>query len=223
MKKYFAAGILTVCIISAGIINYANAASAEPGSSLDPIVSKSYVDTQISELKKLINNLEEDLQDLNDNIKDLNSDVRQLKKQENSSSSNETSDNNSSSNSISTQQLTSEVVEVIDKLYADKFAMLEEIAGNAEEEKQESFEPVLLLAGQILLGGEGAEIVPRSGVSVAYSENSMGLIDVTSGEELYMGTALSANHLLLVARSDGRGVYAQTDSWFIVKGGYIIK
>lgn len=252
MKRYVITGILAMSIFTVGVINYANAASSQPGSSSDPIVSKSYVDTQISELKKLItglggtsnsgesssnvgslvediDNLNSDIKTLNKNIKSLNSEVDDLRgdvdklTEKFSDIKNETSSSNSSSNNMSSQELTSEIIGVIDALYAEKFAKLEEIYSTYEEDDEVAFVPVQLLAGQILLGGEGAEIVPRSGTCTAYSENSMGLIDVTTGEELYMGMPLAANHLLLVARSDGRGVYAETEAWFIVKGNYTIR
>lgn len=252
MKKYVITGILAMSIFTVGVINYTNAATSQPGSSSDPIVSKSYVDTQISELKKLITgsgttsssgetnaNIEsliDDIDDLNSDIKTLNKGIKALDSEVDdlkedmekleekiSNIKNETSNNNSSSNNTSSQELTSEIIGVIDALYAEKFAKLEEIYSEYEEDNEVAFVPVQLLAGQILLGGEGAEIVPRSGTCTAYSENSMGLIDVTTGEELYMGAPLTANHLLLVARSDGRGVYAETEAWFIVKGNYTIR
>jgi len=84
------------------------------------------------------------------------------------------------------------------------------------------FAPVQLMAGQILMGGEGTEIVLRSGLANAYVTAANGISDLTSAEDLLNGAALSANHYLIVPRNDGRGVIAVTDAWFLVKGPYDI-
>ncbi len=93
-----------------------------------------------------------------------------------------------------------------------------------ESEASDSFEPVSLSKGQILLGKGGSEIILRSGSALSYTESSDGIIDVTSGQEYYNGQSLTANHLLIVSRDDGRGAAVTSDeAWFIVKGGYTIK
>jgi len=86
-----------------------------------------------------------------------------------------------------------------------------------------TFTPVLLKAGQTMVGGEGTEIIPRSGRSVAYSAVPDGVSDVTDGVDITNGNALKLNHMLVIARADGRGVRAVSDAWVLVKGAYTIQ
>ncbi len=93
-----------------------------------------------------------------------------------------------------------------------------------QTESDGGFEPVSLQEGQILLGKGGSEIILRSGTALSYTESADGIIDVTSGQEYYNGQSLTANHLLIVSRDDGRGAAVTSEeAWFIVKGGYTIK
>ena len=93
-----------------------------------------------------------------------------------------------------------------------------------ETEASDSFEPVSLKKGQILLGKGGSEIILRSGSALSYTESADGIIDVSTGQEYFNGENLTANHLLIISRDDGRGAAVTSDeAWFIVKGGYTIK
>lgn len=65
-----------------------------------------------------------------------------------------------------------------------------------------SFVTVTLEAGQMLLVGEGCEIILRSGVSGYVSEEAS-LMDSTAGGELVSGKVLTANHLYMAM---GNGV-----------------
>ena len=96
------------------------------------------------------------------------------------------------------------------------------LGGNLGQE--DSFVPVRVEKGQVLLGGEGAEIILRSGEAVSYCEGVDGIVDVTVGEEYFNDTKLTKNHLVIIPRSDGRGAKVTgEEAWFIVKGGYSIK
>lgn len=85
-----------------------------------------------------------------------------------------------------------------------------------------AFEPVNAGVGQIVIGGEGAEIILRSGKGVGYCTGSDGLVNVTTGTELFNGYEVVKNNLIIVPRSDGRGVKVIEDAWFIIKGEYYI-
>lgn len=187
---------ITLAALIICILTIATASAAEPGSNSDPVVSKSYVDARINEVKSLING--------NTNIN--------TNTQQNSTTTNSTSND--------TQKIVDEVLAVVQVLYGDKIDKLDKSI-NSEEEQ--AFVPVELNEGQILIGGEGAEIIFRSGKARAYSENEMGLIDVSSGTELFSGDSIEPNHLLIVGRNDGRGAIALEHSWFTVKGGFTIK
>lgn len=190
--------ILSICTF-AGVImksTIAIAANTEPGSSSDPVVSKSYVDSKINELRNLISN---------GNII-----------------------TNSQTTGTDKQQLVDEVLAVVEALYADKIDTLtksvEDIKGTNTDlsDTEEAFVPVQLSKGQKLIGGEGAEIIFRSGKAVVYT-TTQGVIDVSSGKDLENGAEILPNHLLIVGRNDGRGALALTESWFIVKGDYRIE
>lgn len=66
---------------------------------------------------------------------------------------------------------------------------------------------VELMPGQTLYGFEGTEFIVRTGkvVAVAGSKGD-GLTDITAGKDLRGGAAIEPNHLLLIARSDNRGL-----------------
>lgn len=85
------------------------------------------------------------------------------------------------------------------------------------------FEIVNLPAGKKLIGENSTEIILRTGGIKVFSPNSSGLSDVTSGFDIAPGAAVSKNHLLIVPRTDGRGVQAQTTSIIMVKGNYTIQ
>ena len=117
-----------------------------------------------------------------------------------------------SSDGFTKDEIVAEVMSQLEYYYAAK-------SGGAAQ----TFTPVLLRAGEIMVGGEGTEIIPRSGDSVAHSTVPDGISDVTDGTDLKNGKTLKINHLLIVPRSDGRGIRAVTEAWVLVKGGYTIK
>lgn len=191
--KYTLFSVVTICILSMVTVNYISASGAEPGSNSDPVVSKSYVDAQINQLKSMIGT-----QSINPS---------------NTITTTNTID------SVTKQNLVDEILAVVEALYGDKI----DKASNTDITTDKAFLPVQLAKGQYLIGGEGTEIIFRSGQAVAYSKNEMGIIDVSDGVELFNGAGLTVNHLLIVGRNDGRGATAYEDSWFMVKGSYTIK
>lgn len=86
-----------------------------------------------------------------------------------------------------------------------------------------SYTPVYASVGQIVLGGEGTEIILRSGKANIYIEGVDGLVDTTTGKNLTTGDTASANHMMIVPRDDGRGVKVTEAAWFLIKGEYTIK
>jgi len=85
-----------------------------------------------------------------------------------------------------------------------------------------AFKPVHLLPGQILIGGEGTEIILNSGIATAWIQAANGLSDITAATEVMHGQQVSLRHLLIVPRADGRGVRAVHECWLLVKGSYTI-
>lgn len=110
---------------------------------------------------------------------------------------------------------------------------LSETDGNSKDES--SWQVVEVFTGQSLICKDGTEIILRSGKGQAISKITTistngveetldnGLTDVTQGKDLKMGEDIPSDHLLIVPRDDGRGVYCTSDSFFLVKGDYQIK
>ena len=156
-KKIAALTTVTVLAVSGTIYQAVAASTSDPGTSSDPLVTKSYVDETVSNLLEILNT-------------------------------------GSGSASPSTQP------------------------------QNMGYVPVKAVKGQIVVGGEGAEIILRSGNAESYCEGADGIVDVTTGKEYFNGTALTNNHLIIIPRADGRGAKITSDeAWFIVKGGYTLK
>jgi len=85
------------------------------------------------------------------------------------------------------------------------------------------FEPVLINAGQTVMGLEGTEIILRSGEAYAVISGENGLSDITDGRDILGGEKIPENHMLIIPRADGRGLEAVTDVWVLVKGGVEVK
>ena len=83
------------------------------------------------------------------------------------------------------------------------------------------FAPVNIPAGSTLIADAGAEFIVRSGTATAVS-GADGMVNVTAGVDIINGMDIPANNLLLVPRSDGRGFFAETDTWIMIKGGFSI-
>jgi len=97
---------------------------------------------------------------------------------------------------------------LVSKSYVDQFTVLQ---------------VVNLPKGQKLIADAGAELVLRSGTATAIGSQLGGLADVTAGKDLGTGQAVPANHLLIVPRTDGRGLAAVTDCILLVRGPFTIK
>lgn len=90
---------------------------------------------------------------------------------------------------------------------------------------ERSIEVVDLSEGDYLIGAEGTEIILRAGRAKAEGVKvDAGLADLTSGVDIDNTTdLLPRNHLLLVPRTDGRGVYSLGETVFIVRGSYKVR
>lgn len=86
-----------------------------------------------------------------------------------------------------------------------------------------SLEIVTLATGQKLIAEAGTEIILRGGQATAIQSQLGGLSDVTGGRDIKQDELVPANHLLLVPRSDGRGVKAVTECILMVRGQYVIQ
>ncbi|NDI34772.1 hypothetical protein [Chengkuizengella sediminis] len=89
-----------------------------------------------------------------------------------------------------------------------------------------SLEVVKLQPGQALYPNIGTEVIVRTGKTVAFSDSSNGLADVTGAKDILNGVAVENNHLL-INPGEGRGIkpHESVDYtiYVMVRGGYTIK
>ncbi len=175
-KIKLAVVLITALIVSVSLFILSSADGAEPGSEGDPIVTLSFVDKKIEQIKYYIDsNLDFNRNDIDDMMLEL---------------------------------------EKMDGIVND----LKEKVENAL-----TFKVVELKKGQILLSGEGAELIIRSGKTSAIYGKNGGLSDITAAKDLKNGEAIVLNHMLISSRDDGRGVKADGEVFLIIKGSYILK
>ncbi|MDD2447403.1 MAG: hypothetical protein PHY91_06920 [Tissierellia bacterium] len=84
-------------------------------------------------------------------------------------------------------------------------------------------EVVEVPAGRFLLGKANTEIILRSGNATAIVSDLGGLLDVTGGVDIGRDEPIPSNHLLIIPRDDGRGVYVTNDAFFMIRGEYEIR
>jgi hypothetical protein len=82
--------------------------------------------------------------------------------------------------------------------------------------------------GQTLYGFEGTEFIVRTGKVVAVAgDKGDGLTDITAGKDLRAGSSVDLNHLLLIARSDNRGLRLESKykgvAHVMVRGKYELR
>ncbi|SFS85520.1 hypothetical protein [Paenibacillus sp. 453mf] len=87
----------------------------------------------------------------------------------------------------------------------------------------EELKIVVVKPGQRLVAGAGTEFIVRSGKAVIYSADANGVADLTVGQDLTNGTAITNNHLLSFPR-EGRGIEVQQGNKYnltvMVRGNY---
>jgi len=100
---------------------------------------------------------------------------------------------------------------------------VEEISNISKGSSGSVYEIVNLPAGKQIICQSSTEVIVRTGKAKVVSLNSSGLSDVTAGYDASPGSFIETNHLLIVPRTDGRGIIAQEACVLMVKGTYSIK
>lgn len=80
-----------------------------------------------------------------------------------------------------------------------------------------------LKPGDIIQGKGGTQFIVRTGTAqIVANQHGEGLSDVTGGRDLREGATVALNHLLIVPRSDGRGlkITGNQNSFIIIYGPY---
>ena len=86
-----------------------------------------------------------------------------------------------------------------------------------------SLDVVELPANGRIIAQAGTEIILRGGKAFAITTDQGGLSNVTNGTDIPNNGTIPANNLLIVPRSDGRGVYTNEGAIFIVRGDYTVE
>ena len=178
----------------------------------DPLISLSYLNMIIDELKDSFNqehqdqedaisSIEEDMDKTKTDIEDLDTKIETLT---------DSIDENSDSTISSSEGL------VIVELFAT-----EELMTNSGKSETATGSNRIHI-GNSLIGDAGTEIILRysSSSTNAITSDLGGLSDLTGGVDLPNGETIPKNHLLIIPRSDGRGVSVTEYAIFMVKGSY---
>lgn len=86
-----------------------------------------------------------------------------------------------------------------------------------------AYEVLDVKIGTVINLEENTQVILRAGEAIAIAGVGGGLSDLTVGQDLKTGEYLTKNHLLLIPRTDGRGIKMITDGFVMVSGGYTIE
>ncbi|WHH58099.1 hypothetical protein [Petroclostridium sp. X23] len=131
---------------------------------------------------------------------------------------------------IITQSYLEEIVvpQIQESINAKLTALTQKVDQIKQGEPQQSasgdkYTVVSVAQGQKLIGAAGTEVILRMGKATIIATAKGGVADVTQGIDLPNGTAMPANHLLIIPVDDGRGLAAQQDLLVMVKGAYTLQ
>lgn len=123
--------------------------------------------------------------------------------------------NTSSVSDAEREKLKSEILQELEPLIGT------DVTGGSVEVS--NYVPVYAAVGQIVLGGEGTEMILRSGKADVYITGVAGIVNATTGNELVNGNKAALNNIMIIPRNDGRGFKVTESAWFLIKGEYEIK
>lgn len=93
---------------------------------------------------------------------------------------------------------------------------------NSDVNANQSLQIIEINKEEKIIAKNGTELILRGGKAYIIGSEMGGLSDVTSGKDLASGYEVPANHLLIVPRDDGRGVYTKDHAIFMVRGEFEI-
>lgn len=206
-KTMFLLAVLTASLILA---MFTLAADEEYDSSVDPLITYSYLEARIGELKTQYENEITDLTLENESLYD---ELEAYKNQLSALSETVTA-LQSEVNLLKSQPSGGGTVTISpDDIYDAASAVLK-------------YEVIKLSEGDVVYAVNGSlELILRSGNAVVESPfPSQGISDNTEGVDLLDGTEITQNHMLLIPRGDdGRGVFITSGTAYImIRGEYII-
>lgn len=116
--------------------------------------------------------------------------------------------------------------EKINSIVSDVSSLKTEISNMKQTTpSNNAFEPVILKYGQRFIGEAGTEFILRVGTGKSITTDEGGIVDATGGIDIQNNKELPKQHLLIIPRSDGRGMQVtdKQGAIIMVKGGYKIQ
>ncbi|WP_072470355.1 hypothetical protein [Urinicoccus massiliensis] len=105
----------------------------------------------------------------------------------------------------------------------EKLAQLKNTGGAGMASTGSEMKLVELKAGDRIIAAAGSELILRSGEATAIATDLGGLSDLTKGKDIKHARQVERDHLLVIPRSDGRGLLAKTSALVLVRGSYSVK
>jgi hypothetical protein len=96
-------------------------------------------------------------------------------------------------------------------------------ATDAPVEKYSRWQVMDLAPGQRLEAKAGTELIVRAGQTVVLDPSGSGIPDVTAGTNITVGKVIALDHLLIIPRTDGRGINARSKTIVMYKGEVEVK
>jgi len=197
------AGIIMVAVLAViTLLHLYVPIQAQPGDANDPLVTRRYVDDQITELRN-------EIATLRHMITGMTAGGQQPGGQwpgEQAPGAGFTQ--------ADRDAIFMEVMLYFETMYGD---MLRNAATNAAGIVP--FDVLNVPAGTRITFDAGVEFILRSGNATVVAGVN-GIPDITAGLDIGNGQRISTNHLLMVPVSDGRGAMFTTDSWIMIRGSY---
>ena len=202
MKKNRICITLVTFVVVAALTYFSVSASAAPGDATDPLVTRRYVDERITQLTAEISALRAQM-GLAPGPSAPNQPINQTER----------------------DALFADMMIYFETVYGEMLRAAMAGVGTTDPHSAVSavvpFEPLFVPAGHRLVAEAGVELIVRSGQAIAVSGPD-GMVNVTAGRDVTNGEQVPHNNLLLVPRTDGRGLHFVTDSWLMIKGRYEI-
>ncbi|MCL2371908.1 MAG: DUF4148 domain-containing protein [Defluviitaleaceae bacterium] len=198
MKKRSIAAVLALCIAVVSMGYLYTTVTAQPGDITDPLVTRRYVDDRIAQVTAELEALRAQISGGGVAFPPPAEPGQPITLSDR-------------------EMLFQDVMIFFEEVYGDMLRVA--MHGGAGEVVP--FEALFVPAGRILIAEAGVEFILRSGNGIAISGPD-GMVNITAGVDVSNGETIPHNNLMLVPRSDGRGISFVTDSWLMIKGGYNI-
>ncbi len=108
----------------------------------------------------------------------------------------------------------------VDTKISDLKSLVTETIATFDTSSDTQYKVVYVPNGSTILGGEGTEMILRSGQAVVVSGPENGLVNMTTGLDVLNGKAVVHNNLMIVPREDGRGFKITTEGANVMVRGY---